>query len=528
MKALYCLLAVLACVPLLHAEEPYWVEPMRQVHAEYSGDGGTIARFGDSITVSLAFFSPLQWSHTNTTPEDDAALSWIQSYMTGSCWGWQNDSVAYDHGCWGGTTSNWPMQYELDPSKRNIDYWLDKWTPEMAVIMWGTNDLTSGPALPGYTDNMREVVQACKAHGTIPIITTIPPRHGHAANAADYAAAVRQIALDEQIPLIDYHDEIVTRRPHDPPNDTWDGADPMWSGYSGYEVPTLISRDGVHPSNWSAGRSNFDQVEGLDKNGFTLRNWMTLHACHEVFNEVIDAPPWVPFEIAVTNYAYLGGGKYSYEVAIDGRDGYLASYFANVTFEGINGATIQQIQGTYPGEDPEDVDSEYRATVLDLLDPNYDKQLDSYFADEFAYEGNVLEISQGPNTYHMEAGTAGGDLVEDVDLAYIVADGDIRCSGTISRRAKNYPFTLDLPAPPPGDATLDGQVDGADYTLWADNYLSEDLGWVGGDFNGDGVTDGADYTIWADNYGVGGMSVPEPASLVLLGLSSVALLRRRR
>jgi hypothetical protein len=55
-----------------------------------------------------------------------------------------------------------------------------------------------------------------------------------------------------------------------------------------------------------------------------------------------------------------------------------------------------------------------------------------------------------------------------------------------------------------GDANLDGSVDGADYTVWADSYGSVgDLGADRGDFNCDNLVDGADYTIWADNYGAG-------------------------
>ncbi|MBL9125376.1 MAG: PEP-CTERM sorting domain-containing protein, partial [Planctomycetaceae bacterium] len=79
-----------------------------------------------------------------------------------------------------------------------------------------------------------------------------------------------------------------------------------------------------------------------------------------------------------------------------------------------------------------------------------------------------------------------------------------------------------------GDANFDGLVDGADYTLWADHYLQEDVGFSLGDFNQDGLVDGADYTLWADNYlesdgafapSLAAAAVPEPASaaLALLG-----------
>ncbi len=51
-----------------------------------------------------------------------------------------------------------------------------------------------------------------------------------------------------------------------------------------------------------------------------------------------------------------------------------------------------------------------------------------------------------------------------------------------------------------GDFNSDGVVDGADYTVWADRYGYSGCGWVDGDFTGDGVVDGADYTIWADHF----------------------------
>jgi hypothetical protein len=89
---------------------------------------------------------------------------------------------------------------------------------------------------------------------------------------------------------------------------------------------------------------------------------------------------------------------------------------------------------------------------------------------------------------------------------------------------------------PLGDASRDGTVDGADYTVWADNYLLTNALWKEGDFNIDGVVDGGDYTLWADHYlqtiplsaAATAMAVPEPGSITLAAIGGVLALAARR
>jgi len=84
--------------------------------------------------------------------------------------------------------------------------------------------------------------------------------------------------------------------------------------------------------------------------------------------------------------------------------------------------------------------------------------------------------------------------------------------------------------PIPGDANLDGFVDGGDYTIWADHYLLTGQSWETGDFNDDQVVDGGDYTIWADHYAPAAVAtaVPEPSTLVLAGIGVAVFVAIRR
>ncbi len=83
----------------------------------------------------------------------------------------------------------------------------------------------------------------------------------------------------------------------------------------------------------------------------------------------------------------------------------------------------------------------------------------------------------------------------------------------------------------PGDATLDRSVDVGDLGILAGNYGA--VGgqtWATGDFNGDGNVDVGDLGILAGNYGTSVPlgPIPEPATLSLLALGGLAILKRKR
>jgi len=252
-----------------------WVPAMKKVNAKFTGEQGVLALFGDSITVSRAFWFGLQYTRKNASAEMTKAFELVNNYMLEDCW----DRRGAKYGNEGMMTIRWAHQ--------NVDTWLKDLNPEVALIMFGTNDL-GGLEVREYETKTRQVVQKCLDNGTVVILSTAPPCHGRAEKAAVFAEAIRKIARELKVPLTDYHAEILKRRPDD-----WDGAMEKFSQYQGYDVPTLISRDGGHPSNPRKYANDYSP-EGLRNNGYVLRSYLALMKYAEVIEKVLPEKPVRP------------------------------------------------------------------------------------------------------------------------------------------------------------------------------------------------------------------------------------------
>ena len=208
-----------------------WRIEVVRVHARFHGRPGTFAQFGDSITETLAFWAPLKHARKNASPRMERAFRLVEARLRPECWSeWKGP----EFGNQGGRTIGW--------AEENVAAWLERLNPEVAVVMFGTNDLRD-LGVNEYRNRLRSVVRKCLARGTVVILSTIPPRHGFARKAAEFALAARTIARELSVPLVDYHAEVLKRRPND-----WDGATDGFKEFEGYDVPTLLARDGVHPS----------------------------------------------------------------------------------------------------------------------------------------------------------------------------------------------------------------------------------------------------------------------------------------
>jgi lysophospholipase L1-like esterase len=243
-----------------------WRAEIVRVHARFHGRPGTFAQFGDSITETLAFWTPLRNAPTNASPEMEQAFRRVNARLRPECW---RDWKGPEFGNQGGQTILW--------AEEHIGAWLKRLNPEVALIMFGTNDLDDLP-VEEYRARLQSVIRRCLERGTIVIVSTIPPRHGLAAKAAAFAEVARNLARELFVPLVDFHAEILTRRPND-----WDGAADEFRMFDGYDVPTLLARDGVHPSAPRSYQNDYSK-RALRCHGYSLRNYLVLMKYAEVID----------------------------------------------------------------------------------------------------------------------------------------------------------------------------------------------------------------------------------------------------
>ena len=155
--------------------------------------------------------------------------------------------------------------------------------------------------------------------------------------------------------------------------------------------------------------------------------------------------------------------------------------------------------------------------LLTWLIDTYDVPLEHPEGDAYDYANNIFNA---PGiVYHSQVQPWNkGDPGPYFPLGRIMA--------TLDTRLNPDPLVV-------GDYNGNGEVDAADYTVWADTFNTNVTPFEGADGNGDGVIDAADYTIWADNFGnsaaaAAAFPIPEPSSLALLGLGGLAMLSRFR
>lgn len=218
------------------------LDHLREVRARGRGAADAFVKVGDSITVSPAFLRCL-----GSSPVADPALEETRTFFTRTSW--ERQSLA--------STVGWRTSQPIAGNPSPLDREIAAMRPSYAVVMLGTNDTYAGSA-PTFARNLRRVVDALEEEGVVPVLSTIPQRAGATANAAVPAMnlAVRKVAAEARVPLVDYHLALE-------------------------EVPNHgLSRDGVHPFASGSGACDFSS-RGL-RGGYNVRNRVTLEALDRV------------------------------------------------------------------------------------------------------------------------------------------------------------------------------------------------------------------------------------------------------
>ncbi|MEI8243418.1 MAG: GDSL-type esterase/lipase family protein [bacterium] len=242
------------------APAPYWLESMKKVNEAFDGNPGYVAQFGDSITYSMAFWSPVGYMEPETfLTGDDGLPKRPERRWRDTIKGIRNKGP--EHACFSGWTVGNLLAAVPEVLKRE--------NPEAAILMIGTND--TGPEGPAdsYGPNLEKLLKMIMDAHCVPILNTIPPKRGCMKGVEKTNTIIRDLAKKLNVPLVDYYAEILKRQP----GDAW--------------YKTLISDDGVHPSAGDLG--NFSD-ENLKVSGYALRTWVNFLAVREVYFRVMSAP----------------------------------------------------------------------------------------------------------------------------------------------------------------------------------------------------------------------------------------------
>lgn len=260
-----------------------YVPAMKQVASTFRGRAGVVLHVGDSITYANPYG---QWARhgQGKTPDDVAVLEWMHCGADDDTDGWW--LCRFDHPA-GGRSYTAASGIRIDQmlaggrgGMSSLAQMLQEYRPQMVVLMLGTNDASANRPTDAYQRDMQRAVDLILDGGVICILSTIPPHPHRTELAGEYNQALRQIAKARGLPLVDYEQEILSRRPND------------WNG-------TLLGAGDVHPTASVGGGVNSASAptaENLSKSGYLLRGWLSVQKIAEVKRKVLDElpPPAAP------------------------------------------------------------------------------------------------------------------------------------------------------------------------------------------------------------------------------------------
>ena len=256
---------------------------MREVAAAFAGTPDVVRHMGDSITFASPYTAWARAGH-GKSPTDTAVLRWSHCGEENDLDGWYlahvETGLGGSHTAAGGVRAD---QYLAGGFKglASLDGIVGKYDPQIAVLMLGTNDAWTGRPVGDYARDMDAIVGRLLENGTVVILSTIPPLIDNLKLAEEYNDALWRIAEARRLPVIDFHREILARRP----GMSWDG--------------TLMVKGDGHPTADRAGVTSTSEptAANLRESGYLLRGWLSVRKLAEVKQRVLDrndGPPKAP------------------------------------------------------------------------------------------------------------------------------------------------------------------------------------------------------------------------------------------
>lgn len=214
-----------------------------------AGSPRVFAKVGDSITVDTYFSTCFDGESIDLAGRADLADA--RSYFAAGNAGGSSPFSRASYAAIRGVTTQGIVTGAPSPLTRELSG-ID---PQFALIMLGTNDTRAGRAYDAFGADLWAIVDQTIASGAIPILSTLPPNNadsGADSRVPKANAIIRAIAQGRQVPLVDYHRELLP-------------------------LPSRgISSDGIHPSVSPSGACQLNS-SGLQY-GYNVRNLVSLEA----------------------------------------------------------------------------------------------------------------------------------------------------------------------------------------------------------------------------------------------------------
>jgi hypothetical protein len=252
-------------------EDWEYATAMKKAATRFAGQEGVVIHVGGSMTIANPYTT---WARSGKgkSPEDQAILKWMHTGQNDRTDGWWLCRTEIEHYRAYTSESGLKSAMLLEGGRRGLpalDRLLEEYKPRIVTIECGIYDVEDGVPLEDYRKNMGKALDLILARGAIPLPNTIPPFKAQFDQTRKYNEALRGLAKERSLPLLDLEREILARRPDD------------WFGPLMNRIHLTAGKGGVGPSSEPTS-------ENLRECGYLLRGWLTVRKIAEIKQRCID------------------------------------------------------------------------------------------------------------------------------------------------------------------------------------------------------------------------------------------------